>query len=157
MMSRTLKNNGLLRQRGKKFEDSHEFRPKLSSSANNATNQQEWQSDMDKALFARLHHLEAQNEKQKDTIRQLRQENVKLKSDEYKRSITKQELKNSGYGGPWSDAQLEFILNHPLRNGRMRKEQLVKWSAEDIMKGIILFQKLLVQGNKKWDFDYGAL
>ena len=40
---------------------------------------QTWQSDMDKALLARLHHLEAQNEKQKDTIRELRQENNKFK------------------------------------------------------------------------------
>ena len=109
---------------------------------------QDWQSGMDKALIARLQHLEEQNEKQKDTIKQLRQENSKLKSDEYKKTITKQELKKSGYGGPWSEAQLEYILNHPFRTARMRKGQIIKWSGEDIIQGIVLLQKLSLQGNK---------
>ena len=70
MISRPIRNNGLLRRKSKKLEDYHgglSSRPKLSVSLNNTTNAQEWQSDMDKALFARLQHLEAENEKQKDT------------------------------------------------------------------------------------------
>ena len=109
---------------------------------------QNWQSEMDKALLARLHHLEAQNEKQKDIIRQLRQENNKFKSDEYRKIIAKQELKNSGYGGPWSEAQLEYIIDYPSQSGRTKKGQIIKWSAEDMIKGIVLFQKLSLQGNK---------
>ena len=109
---------------------------------------QTWQSDMDKALLARLHHLEAQNEKQKDTIRELRQENNKFKSDEYRKIIVKQELKNSGYGGPWSEAQLEYIINYHPQSCRIKKGQILKWSAEDMVKGIVLFQKLSLQGNK---------
>ena len=104
--------------------------------------------NLNKALLARLHHLEAQNEKQKDTIRQLRQENSRFKSDEYRKSIVKQELKNSGYGGPWSEAQLEYIINYHSRSGRIKKGQILKWSAEDMVKGIVLFQKLSLQGNE---------
>ena len=101
---------------------------------------------MDKALLARLNFLEVQNEKQKDIIKSLRQENSKLKSEHYRRTTAKEELKASGYGGPWSEAQIDLILNYPHRNGRLRKSHLVKWTAEDILKGIDLFQRLLLQG-----------
>ena len=107
-----------------------------------------WKSEMDKALLARLNYLEVQNEKQKDIIKSLRQENSKFKSEYHRKNVAKQELKSSGYGGPWSDAQVDFILSYHERNGRLRKSQLVKWSNEDIIKGICLFQKLCLQGEK---------
>ena len=118
-----------------------------------------WVSDMDKALLARLNHLESQNEKQKEMIKDLRQENTKLKSESYRKNIAKQELKMSEFGGPWSEAQLDLILNYPLRRGRVRKDHMVEWTTNDIIKGIVLFQKLLPQGKgilfqilsvKKW-------
>ena len=107
-----------------------------------------WKSEMDKALLARLNYLEVQNEKQKDIIKCLKQENSKLKCEHHRKNIAKLELKASGYGGPWSEAQIDLILNYPHRNGRLRKSQLVKWSDEDIAKGISLFQKLCLQGTK---------
>ena len=118
----------------------------LTATSNHDKNKNDWRSDVDSALVARLNHLEIQNSKQKETIRFLRQENAKLKSDNHKRYVVRQEMKNSGYGGPWSDAQLDMILNAPLGSGRLRKGHSVKWSAKDIIKGISLYEKLVAQG-----------
>ena len=118
----------------------------MFSATTHHKNKNDWRSDVDSALVARLNHLEIHNSKQKETIRFLRQENAKLKSDHHKKYVARQELKNSGYGGPWSDAQLDMILNAPPGCGRLRKGQSVKWSAKDIIKGISLYEKLVSQG-----------
>ena len=115
--------------------------PKLSSTGN------DWKSEVDKALMARLTYLEEQNDKQKETIKYLRQENAKYKSDQHQKVIAKHQLKLSGYGGPWSEAQLDLILNYHLRGCRKNKgRSVVKWSNEDIRNGILLFQRILLQG-----------
>ena len=119
---------------------------RASTGFSRSKNTKNWKTEVDKALIARLNHLETQNEKQKDMIRSLKQENAKLKSEHYKKSVAKEELKRSRYGGPWSEAQLELILNYPLSTSRKRKAQSVKWSSRDIVKGIILFEKLCTQG-----------
>ena len=122
----------------------------INQAVGNSKNKKEdRRCDVYSALMARLNFLEQQHSKQKDSIKMLKQENMRLKSDRHRKYVTRQELKHSSYGGQLSDAQLDFILNGSSLspNTHFRKGgQSLKWTSEDIVQGIILFQRLFRQG-----------
>ena len=97
---------------------------------------------MNKALTAQLKVLQAETEKQKDQLKSMRQELKDLKSTRYRKRIVKEELMGEGTASDRSryhltDIQVELMLNKNLYIGPVHR-----WSVTDVVRGIILYQKL---------------
>ena len=93
---------------------------------------------VDKALTAQLKVLQAETDRQKDQLRSLRQELKELKSPKYRKTIIKEELMGSDKSGyRLTDIQVELMLDKKLYIGPVHR-----WSITDVVRGIILYQKL---------------
>ena len=93
---------------------------------------------VDKALTAQLKVLQAETDRQKDQLRSLRQELKELKSPKYRKTIVKEELMGSEKSGyRLTDIQVELMLDKKLYIGPVHR-----WSIPDVVRGIILYQKL---------------
>ena len=116
-------------------------------------------NSVDKALTAQLKALQAETDKQKEQIRELRQELKDYKSSKFRKRIVKEELMGEGSvndrsGYRLTDIQVELMLNKNLYIGPVHR-----WSVTDVVRGIIFYQKLAgsIQGGPADERAVGAL